>query len=166
MRYRLRTMLFLLALASAVVAACWWITATETGRQLVPLAAIIVVAVIAAWISFAPERRFWREVAAREPLDDAEFYRQFYGESGVPHELVLRLLPVYCRMFHFEAGKMRPTDRTPLLIELDTSDYVRQIEQEFGLGIPDEDVEELDGSFDSIVRYLAQRRHEQPSQMQ
>jgi hypothetical protein len=166
LRYKLRTLLIGLVLGPVLSAACWWLVATGTGRQFLPLAAIIAIAAVATWISFAPERRFWRDVARRDTLNDEEFFRQFYGECEVPRELVLRLLPKYSREFGFDPGKLRPLDRPPALIELDTGDFIVEIEREFGLKIPDQDAEQLDGSFDSIVRYLAARMHEHPSQTQ
>jgi acyl carrier protein len=147
-----------LGLAPPLLAAGWWMVTTQTGRSYLPMAVIFVVGAIAAWISFAPERRLWHEFARRDPLDDSEFIRQCYGDSNVPLDIPVRLRPIYGAHFGMDVGKLRPSDRSPDIDELDTVDLVRQIEQEFGLTFPDQDAESLDGSFDSIVRYLASRR--------
>jgi hypothetical protein len=57
--------------------------------------------------------------------------------------------------FDMEIGKLRPDDRPPEICELDNSDLIRQIEAEFGVTITDSDLENIDGSFRSIVRYLS-----------
>jgi hypothetical protein len=157
MQFRLRTLLIVLALGPPLLALGWWLVMTETGRPYLSLAVLALIAGVVTWFWYAPERRYWREVARREPLDDAEFIRQFYADGAVPAEIILRLRPLYCRMFGFEIGKLRPTDRPPALNELDTTDFVWEIEEEFGIDIPDQDAENIDGSFDAIVRYLASR---------
>lgn len=158
MRYRLRSLMIVLAVGPPALAAIWWMCATELGRSWLPTAILVLVGSIVAWISMAPERRFRREVASRAPLDEAEFIRQFYADGSVPADIVVRLRPIYCRYFDIEIGKLRPTDRPPEIVELDTVELVRKIEREFSLTIPDRDAENIDGSFDSIVRYLAQHQ--------
>jgi hypothetical protein len=157
MRYRLRTLHIALAVAPPLLALAWWICATERGQLYLPMAALVI-ACLVTWFSFAPERRFRREVASREPLDDAEFIRQCYPGSEIPPDVPLRLRPIYCRYFDIEIGKLRPADRPPEIVDLDTVDLVREIEQAFGITISDQDAENIDGSFDSIVRHLASRR--------
>jgi len=63
---------------------------------------------------------------------------------------------MYCKIFDIEVGKLRPHDRPPLLAELDLADFMEGIHAEFGVSISDKDAERIDGSFDSIVRYLAE----------
>ncbi len=117
--------------------------------------AIFAVVTIVTWLSFWPERRFRREIAERESLDDARFLQEFYADRQIPSDIPLRLRPIYCKFFEIEVGKLRPQDRPPEIVELDTVDLIRDIETEFGVKISDEDAEQIDGSFDSIVRYLA-----------
>jgi hypothetical protein len=61
---------------------------------------------------------------------------------------------MYCRIFDIEFGKLRPLDRPPILAELDMADFMEEIESEFGVSISDKDAEAIDGSFDSIVRFI------------
>jgi hypothetical protein len=119
------------------------------------IVAILVIATIATWISFWPDRKFRREMASREPLDDTEFFTQFYADSDVPPEIIRRLRPMYCKSFDVEVAKLRPHDRPPLLADLDLVHFMEDIETEFGVSISDIDAERIDGSFDSIARYLA-----------
>ena len=66
-----------------------------------------------------------------------------------------RLRPIYGTFFVIDATRLRPTDRPPETTDIDTVGLVRDIEAEFDVTIPDADAENIDGSFDSIVRYLA-----------
>jgi len=145
MRYRLRTLLILIAVGPAL----------GPGWSFVIIVILIVAVTVATWISFWPDRKFHRAVAAREPLDETQFYANYYSQTNVPFDTVRRLRPMYCKIFDIEVGKLRPHDRPPILAELDTSDFIEDIEMEFGVSISDKDAETIDGSFDSIVRFLA-----------
>ena len=109
------------------------------------------------WLSFAADRSFNRTLKSRSPMDDEAFIECFYASTDVPSNIPLRLRPLYAECFGIDPTLLRPTDRPPIIDELDTVDLVRDIEFEFGISIPDEDAERVDGSFDSIVRYLAAR---------
>jgi hypothetical protein len=160
MHFGFRTLLIVLAVGSPLI---WVACQFAPGANLIRSAAgvaIFAIATIATWISFWPDRKFHREVASRETLDDAQFFTQFYADTNVPPEIPRRLRPMYCKIFDIEAGKLRPHDRPPLLQELDLADFVGDIEAEFGVTISDKDAEHIDGSFDSIARYLAERSRE------
>lgn len=122
------------------------------------LLAIVAIASVAAWISFWPERKFRKELSQREPIDDATFFREFYSASGIPEDIPRRLKPLFCEFFQIEPGKLRPADRPPEIVELDTVDLIRDIEKEFVLSISDKDAEQINGSFDSIVQYVVKHR--------
>jgi acyl carrier protein len=96
-------------------------------------------------------------VANREPLDDTQFFGAFYANTDVPADTPRRLRPIYSKFFDIEMGKLRPDDRPPEIADLDTVDLVRDIETEFDIAVPDKDAEQIDGSFDSIVRFLSER---------
>jgi len=122
----------------------------------VPIGIAVVVFIV--WLSFASERAFHRELKLREPLDDEGFYQYFYASTGVPADIPKRLRPIYGKFFGIDPTRLRPMDRPPEIVEIDLVDLVREIEAEFDLTIPDADAENVDGSFDSIVRYLTARR--------
>jgi hypothetical protein len=128
---------------------------------MLPIIGIIVVMAgiaLAVWLSFRSERMYRRELAERGSLNGDEFYKQYYADSGIPEDVPGRLRPIYSRFFDIEDGKLRPHDRPPEMNDLDTVDLVREIEAEFQIAISDKDAEQIDGSFDSIVRYLAANR--------
>ena len=118
---------------------------------------IVALSVLATWISLWPHRKFQRELAERESLDDTEFFKQFYANTDISAHLVRRLRSIYCKQLGIEVGKLRPLDHHPMLAELDSTELMEEIESEFGVSISDKDAEAMDGSFDSIVRFLATR---------
>lgn len=110
------------------------------------------------------EREYQCKLDTREDLTAEEFYRRYYEGTGVPEDIVLRLLPIYCEHVQVPAAKLRPDDWPPQLAELDCVDMVRAIEQEFRIAVSDsqwQDMRQTErgeaGSFDSLARYLAQR---------
>src|SRR5687768_4669527 len=117
----------------------------------------LVIAGLATWISYWPERRYRRELAARAPLSHAEGLEVFYPGNDVPADIPIRLRAIYAGFFEIEPSKLRPDDRPPEYVDLDISDLVSTIETEFAVTITDSDAEHIDGSFDSIVQYLAKR---------
>jgi hypothetical protein len=69
---------------------------------------------------------------------------------------------LFNRISRRKASSHRPcvsasADLPPALVDVDTSGLVTSIESEFGVTIPDIEAEGIDGSFDSIVRFLAVR---------
>lgn len=120
------------------------------------LIALIVLGVpLAVWLSMAAGRRFRSELNARESLDDDAFVRTFYTSTDIPEHIPRRLRPVYADYFELDASKLRPEDRPPDIVDSDNVDFVRAIEAEFNVTITDADAENMDGSFDSIVQFLA-----------
>jgi hypothetical protein len=150
MYFGVRTLLIVLAVGSPVI---WVACQFAPGANLIRSAAgvgVFVTATAATWISFAGERKFRREFAQREPLDDSQFFNEFYAGTGVPADIVRRLRPIYSEFCDLEVGKLRPQDRPWQIVELDGVDLVQDIEAEFGVKISDDDAQHIDGSFDSI----------------
>lgn len=129
----------------------------ETG-QILALIAIVAAIMLVTCITSRCERRFRRELAQRGPLDDDQFFQAFYARSEVEPDIPRRLRPIYCQFFDMDVTKLRPLDRPPEICEIDTSELVHYVEAEFGTTISDKDAEQIDGSFDSIVRYIARQR--------
>ncbi|MBI3467668.1 MAG: acyl carrier protein [Planctomycetes bacterium] len=140
------------------VALLAWVIADPAQTATAAVVGFCLFVAIASWLSFAPDRRFRRELAGRAPLDDEQFFAKFYAGTRVDPDVPRRLRPIYCEVFGIDVEKMRPTDRPPLVCEIDTSELVTDIEQEFGVAISDEEAEGIDGSFDSIVRFLSERQ--------
>jgi hypothetical protein len=133
----------------ALGAGLYYVTHSLSVLVIFPLASL------ATWASFIPERRFHRQYAARPRLDDDQFFQAYYAESDVSLDIVRRLRPIYAGFFELDPTQLHPLDRPPELIELDTADLLESIEKEFRVSMNDSDAEQLDGSFDSIARYLA-----------
>lgn len=100
------------------------------------------------------ERTFQHTLSAREDLTGDEFYQRYYQGTGVPQAVVLRLLAIYSTFFALPSTKLRPDDWPPAIAELDMEPLVVEIEKEFG--IPHSQWHNVDGSFDSVVRYVTQ----------
>lgn len=119
----------------------------------VPLALGVIAFYV--WLSFASERTFHRTLKRRDPMDDMTFYESFYASTDVPADIPRRLRPIYANFFGIDEARLWPTDRPPEIVDVDTVDLLREIEIEFDVSMSDADAERIDGSFDSIVRYLA-----------
>ena len=107
------------------------------------------------YLSWA-ERAFNRELAQRT-LQTPEEFARFYS---TPEEqaIALRLLTIYSNFFGIEPGKLRPEDCPPIIVEIDNVELIQDIETEFGISISDRDAEGINGSFDSIMQFLAKNR--------
>ena len=88
------------------------------------------------------------------------FFEQYYAQTHISKNIVFRLLPIYSSCFGIDQAKVRPFDWPPEIAELDCSSVIDEVEVEFGVTLTDKDLENVDGSFDSIVRYLAERSAE------
>ena len=108
-----------------------------------------------AWQLDSDSEKFRRELAERTPLDDIQFYKAFYVATDIPEHIPRRLRPIYANFFELDGRKLHPSDRPPCIVDFDTAPLVEAIESEFNVKITDADAENLDGSFDSTVRFLA-----------
>ena len=125
-----------------------------------------------------PSRYAYFEQARQRPrLDDDAFYEQFYAGTGIPKDIPVRLRIVFANMVGVAPRTIRPEDNCLLIHEeLDLAELIWGLEREFKMKV---DIEtafegpighkgkttlcrgEIDGSFDSVVRYLARVRREQ-----
>ena len=131
---------------------------TEFIRSLLGLGALFALAWLLVYIAKAPRRRWRREVAAREPLDPQAFVKKFYPNGEVPADVVARLRPIYARQFGFDPDRLRPDDNPRIVFDrTDDVQLIRDIEAEFGVTFSSDDVAQLDGSLDSLLRWVARR---------
>ncbi len=107
---------------------------------------------------FIPERQraYERDLESRVLMDDETFYQSNYGSTGIPREIPIRLR----RLFAYQLGScwehVQPADKpTDADDNLDFAELVFDVEEEFGVSIPIQDMMELDGSFDSLVRCVS-----------
>lgn len=91
------------------------------------------------------ERAFTALLESRPRLDDAAFYETSYAETGIPRDIPIRLRQLYTRIIGDDLSALQPQDNHAL----------RRVEREFGLTISlGRAAREIDGTFDSVVRYL------------
>ncbi len=128
----------------------------ELGTAVCVLFAILFV--FGMWWSCRKERSFLREYKSREAQGDAAFYEEYYRDSDVPDDIPRRLRPIYAGFFGLDPLRLQPWDRPPEIGEMDAAQLVDAIEREFGMSISDKDAESIDGSFNSIVQYVAKFR--------
>jgi hypothetical protein len=101
-------------------------------------------------------REFTRKIDARPGLDDDTFFTRFYEGTSFPRDIPIRLRKLYADSFGSRWWKVQPQDRVKEVYDdFDFEDLLCDVEKQFGITIPDRVLQSLDGSFDSIVRYLA-----------
>jgi hypothetical protein len=104
------------------------------------------------------ERACRRQVRERPLLTDDAFYERFYANTGVSKEIVSRLRRLYAEQLPVPMEKVWPADKaTDVDWELDFADVLGMVESEFGICFTKEDLADLNGSFDSLVRSVAKK---------
>ena len=102
----------------------------------------------------AEERRFRKTVRERPRLSDDEFHDCFYKDAGVPQHIPIRLRKIYSTKLGM--GGVWPEDKaTDFDGELDFADLVTAVADEFGVHFTEQEIGQMDGSFDSIAKCLA-----------
>ena len=104
------------------------------------------------------DRERLRKLAARPRLSEDEFYDCFYSRSEVPRDIPIRLRRLWADELGDEWYGVEPGDKPEeILWWLDLADLYRAAAEEFRINIRKADWRAIDGSFDSLVRYLAER---------
>jgi acyl carrier protein len=103
------------------------------------------------------EWRYNRERKKRERLSLRQFYERFYETSGVDSDIISRLLSLHAEHFQIDPEILRPTDDYFRIAGGDEAVFLAELKSEFGITIPDDDLKDIDGSFDSIARHLDRR---------
>jgi hypothetical protein len=107
-------------------------------------------------IASAEERRFRRAVRERPRLSDDEFHNRFYKDTEVPRHIPIRLRKIYATELGMDG--VWPQDKaTDFDGELDFADWMATVADEFGVQFADQEIRQMDGSFDSIVKCLAEK---------
>jgi hypothetical protein len=105
------------------------------------------------------EAVFKRECKTREPLTPDEFFDRYYGDSGIARGLVVKFLQLYCDEWMTESELIRPHDD---LIRIcgspDATCFQEAIEKAFAMTFDEVDLPNLNGRFDTLVRYIASRQ--------
>jgi hypothetical protein len=116
------------------------------------------------------ERAYEVELRRRPQLNDDDFYERFYAGSDVPKDIPIRLRQVYEKAMGDDVSGLHPQDNFAAIYDgLDFSVILCRVEREFNLKIPlaavvkaplkyrgkSSSTGDIDGTFDSVVRYLA-----------
>jgi len=102
----------------------------------------------------AEERKPRRTVRQRPLLSDDEFHDRFYRNTEVPSHISIRLRKIYAIQLGLD--RVRPDDKaTDFDGEIDLADLFIDVADEFGVHFTEAEVDQMDGSFDSIVKCLA-----------
>jgi acyl carrier protein len=110
-------------------------------------------------IFYASHSRLERKLAARPELDDQAFYEACYGGSGIPRHIPIRVRKVYVEQLGDCWKGLRPEDNAcDVYSDLDFAELLYEVEDEFGIKIPIEEMKKMDGTFDAVVRFLASRQ--------
>ena len=92
-------------------------------------------------------------------MDDQAFHEAHYGGSGISEDIPIRVRKVYVEQLGDCWKGVRPDDNVcesdP---DLDLAELLFEIEDDFGIKIPWDEMRKLDGTFDAIVRYVASQR--------
>ena len=111
------------------------------------------------WVlSCSSERDYDRKCRERPLLDDDAFVERFYKDSSIPKGIPIRVRKVYRDQLNM--AKVYPEDiADEITPDLDLGELLIEIEEAFGIELPDNDKqpgdEPFDGSFDAIVRLVA-----------
>jgi len=118
------------------------------------------------------ERVYKTERAARPQLNDAAFYDKFYAGTEIPRDIPIRYRRLLEAILGEDLAGLWPDDNIAAIYDgLDFADVIYRIEREFRVRIPlaenlkppltcgDEAAPQgtIDGTFDSVIRYLARR---------
>ncbi len=115
--------------------------------------------ILGEWLSNAFSSRYERELLSRPQLDDHAFYEAYYGGSGIPEDIPIRVRKVYVEQLGGCWKGVRPDDKVcEAYPDLDLAEVLYEIEDEFGIKILDEAMKTMDGTFDAIVRCVASLR--------
>ena len=108
------------------------------------------------------EWRYYRACKSRQPLSPDEFYEEFYLSSGIEKCTVAGLSEVCVEVYGVKAELIRPEDNYPRAYDGD-DELIEAIEARFGIDVKSDDLSAIDGTFDSLARYV-QSRLRQPSE--
>ena len=125
------------------------------------------------WSYSASEREYAETRRLRPRLSESEFYETFYADTGIPRAIPARLRKLLESIIGDDLAALQPEDNIAAIYDgLDFADVLYRVEREFHLRItsgvfhsPTETprscpTDRIDGTFDSVVRYLSARSTE------
>jgi hypothetical protein len=107
-------------------------------------------------LSTPAEQRYWEECDTRPALSDTEFYETYYRGSGIPSDVISTVRRVFADQL--DLTKVIPSDVLgPILPDIDFWEVMVEIAEDLGFDPATDNSEQLDGTFDSFVRWAARR---------
>ncbi|MHC4402828.1 MAG: acyl carrier protein [Planctomycetota bacterium] len=118
-----------------------------------------LVMTLAPLLPSAEVRAFHKALRERPPLSDEAFYQRYYAETDVPKAIPIRVRKEIEQALGIDLAGIHPGDNVALADDdLDFGDVLYRLGRVFGIKIPKEACwEEIDGTFDSLVCYVANR---------
>ena len=121
------------------------------------------------WGLSASGRAYHEMLRQRPRLDDDAFFEQFYSQTDVPKDIAVQLRHVCGNSLGVDPSALRPEDNLAMIYDdVDFFDVLHYVGRKFKVKIPPETAlaapfqhkgkpctGEIDGTFDSLVRYLA-----------
>lgn len=120
------------------------------------------------------ERAYREQTKQRPSLTDDAFYQTFYAGTEIPKEIPIRLRSLYQKMLGYDLSTLRPEDNQAMIYDdVDFADFIYRVEHEFNVNIPITggwpirgQFGIIDGTFDSVVRYLHSALASPPAERQ
>ncbi|HEV2945872.1 MAG TPA: hypothetical protein VGX70_00755 [Gemmataceae bacterium] len=107
--------------------------------------------------------KFRRRMRKQPALSDDEFYDQYYRGSDVPKDTVVRLRRCLIEEFDPMVERALPSDCLALLNdEIDFADVLWRVGQHLNIRFVRADYQNIDGSFDNLVRETHRRLSKYP----
>ena len=103
------------------------------------------------------QRMLRKELKTRPKLDDKEFYEHFYRDSGVSAAIPIVIRRELEMAMGLDLGGLLPHDNLQIIDgEIDLADVFFRLKRVFSIEIPRRRWHEIDGTFDSLVNFVAQ----------
>lgn len=103
----------------------------------------------------------WHLSTGKEAVDDDTLSRYYDSNTSIPRAIPIRLRKVLVEQLGRRWHWVKPDDWLIESDEIDFDELLDDIGDEFGISIPDDDKQQLEPTFDSVVRYLAGRLMQQ-----
>ena len=119
--------------------------------QVLPfLAALVILCVIYHFYKRSKARKTERAFAGREDLDEGQFYEKYFESRGIPFHIVSGVRRALEESLDADLSRLAPEDRFAGELEfffysdsLAEVDIVIELEKEFGIEIPDDEVKKI-----------------------
>jgi len=153
-----RILIFSAVFAIAFVVYGLWQGHSRLSTSLIALAYMSAVAIAVLDTDSAQRRLAKEHLAGREPLSDQEFGEKFFSADRA--SIASRTRAILASHLPLDLSRMRPDDRLVAdlrMEELDsfaTVEFLLEVEEEFGIRVPDEEAERM-RTLGDLVEYVA-----------